>query len=603
MVWLSKTEVSELIGVSERTIQRNFSQYEYQYIDGVGRGGRVLQIALESLSKEAQDRYHGQQPEKELKNWGDFTRTQRELADRKAYVLQDYRYSHLPVDEFLEKHNAENPEFPVSRDQLFNWQRKLKENGDVLDLVDNRGGHNKGQSSIPEEVWQVFYALYMDENQRSMQLCYDLTERHFNELLIPHISAFKRRLNTVPEYAKIYYRKGKKAFNDSLPCMSRDYTSIDSNDIWFSDHHLCDVFVLDRKGRPVRPWVTAWTDARSRRVVGVLTRTQEPNTDAVKLSLRYAMEANGIPFEVYIDNGKDYKAKENFSKDYPLSLTNKIGINSIFATPYNAKAKPIERFFGTFESRFGKRFITYAGSDAKKRPERLKDIPLDQYPTIDKFAAAVEAYMIEFNNTKHSGQGMNNQPPEQVYFENLKVKRQIADPEILRLLCGRVEERTISKSGISIFNNTYWHDALAEHMNERVTVTYDPENLNELFVFDADGKAICKAEPRLRTLYRKTTKEDYIEVQRQRKQVRKLVKELKPERQMPIWTEIAQNQLVEKVYSETGQSATVDMVNSTMTENKKLLSGDSNSDYMDEEKWELQRKMLRYMNDQRMQGG
>lgn len=47
-------------------------------------------------------------------------------------------------------------------------------------------------------------------------------------------------------------------------------------------------------------------------------------------------------------------------------------IEKISATPYHGQAKPVERFFGTFEERFDKRFYSYLGHDAKQRPEHMQ---------------------------------------------------------------------------------------------------------------------------------------------------------------------------------------------------------------------------------------
>lgn len=127
----------------------------------------------------------------------EFTNKQLEKANQKALILKEYENSRLSVKEFLQKHNADNSEFTISRDQFFRWKRKLKENGNVLDLVDRRGGHNKGQSCIPEDTWNSFYALYMDGTKKSVQKCYDIIKSHFKGILLPNISAFKRRLKRV----------------------------------------------------------------------------------------------------------------------------------------------------------------------------------------------------------------------------------------------------------------------------------------------------------------------------------------------------------------------------------------------------------------------
>jgi hypothetical protein len=55
-----------------------------------------------------------------------------------------------------------------------------------------------------------------------------------------------------------------------------------------------------------------------------------------------------------------------------LSLVNQLGINTIYATPYHGQTKTIERFFGTFETRFGKFWETYIGRNAQNRPEHTK---------------------------------------------------------------------------------------------------------------------------------------------------------------------------------------------------------------------------------------
>lgn len=67
---------------------------------------------------------------------------------------------------------------------------------------------------------------------------------------------------------------------------------------------------------------------------------------------------------------------------------NVLGIGKITATPYHGQAKSVERFFRTLEERFGKMFYSYAGNDAKKRPEHmaktLKKLEQDEnIPTLE----------------------------------------------------------------------------------------------------------------------------------------------------------------------------------------------------------------------------
>lgn len=580
MTWLKVKEVADILKITVRAVQKDIkmNKYEYRHVNGKGRGGVQYEILLESLPQEAQDRYYNKS--KEYKPIFHYTSKQRNEADRRAYVVLEYQQSLLSPDEFLEKYNADNPHFQVSKSQLFRWQKKLKTTTDVADLVDKRGGHNRGQCSIDDEIWEYFYSLYMKPQKLKIQRCYDLTKKQYPNL--PSVKTFERKVKTIPEYAIIAYRNGPKALNDSLPYMERDYTTINSNDVWYSDHHKADVFVRDNKGNIGRPWITMWTDARSRKVMSCKVRMESPNTDIVKDSLRVGIQENGCPNELYVDNGKDYKAKDGLNKDYPLSLVNRLGINTIYATKYHGQAKNIERFFGTLEERFGKLFDTYAGRDAKERPESLKLVPVDQYPTLEEYTNHLMEYLIEYHDTPHSGNGMDNKTPNQVYSENLKVKKQIQDHDALRLLCGRVVERTVLRNGINMFDTSYWHDDLVYHYKEKVVVIYDTENIEEINIFDQDGRAICKAESKLKTPFRNTTSQDYKEAKKKQKAVKKLVKELEPTRDLQAWQLIAQDQALEKQYAEKSNPTIVDVATSQMKENIDILKQSKKSSNLKE---------------------
>ena len=196
-MWLTVKETASLLSVSERSVQKNAlnNKYTCRYIDGTGRGGKQLQILLESLPQEAQDRYNNPGTEEELLS-DKFSMTQIQEADYKAKVVQDFKASGLSAEKFLEQFNSENDENLTLR-QLYYWQERLTEGGTQA-LVDGRGGHNKGACSISEEAWEFFYSLYMTLQKRSIQWCYDKTKMKFPD--IPSVSAFKRKVRTIPDY-------------------------------------------------------------------------------------------------------------------------------------------------------------------------------------------------------------------------------------------------------------------------------------------------------------------------------------------------------------------------------------------------------------------
>lgn len=572
MTWLTVQEAASSCGVTDSAIKKavKLNRYQYRYVDGKGRGGKQLRIALESLPEKAQARYHGElRPPIDILQ---YTGKQREEANAKAWVVEQYHQSELSPEEFVCWFNTNNPpEEAITKSKLFRWQQKYQ-GKNVEGLIDQRGGYNRGQDTIPAEAWELFYALYMTQQKRSVSLCYDITKMEYP--MIPSSKAFARKVQTIPYYAILYYREGPKAFNDALPYMERSRLDIASNDIWFSDHHLVDTFVKSADGtKAIRPWLTVFFDARSNRVMSFVVRNADPNATVVKRCFRLGVEQHGVPNEVYFDNGKDYRSS-SFSRDYPLSLVNQLGVGTIYATPYHGAAKTVERFFGTFTNRFSRRFSTYTGCNAKIRPECMqtsdKEI-LAQAPALDRYIELLSAYIAEYNQTPSNGIDMCGKCPEQVYFENLAVKRVVSDLDALRLLCGNAEERVVHKNGVSIKNNNYFNDLLLAHLGERVIVVYDPDNIDKMAIFDMDNRAICMAEAKVRTPFRHTTEQDYIQAAKEKKKARAIIKQYKPTRDMDIHEIIARNQLMEKVFDESGEVGIVEHITPQAAENAAIL--------------------------------
>ncbi|MDE7363907.1 MAG: Mu transposase C-terminal domain-containing protein, partial [Ruminococcus sp.] len=517
----------------------------------VGRGGKQLLISLESLPHEAQDRYNGVEKEPELLIER-YSLMQIKDAEYKASIVLDFQRSGVSADKFIQDFNARNNENFTTR-QLYQWQKKYK-NGGIESLIDTRGGYNKGACSISEKAWDMFYTLYMTPQERSIKWCYDKTKLAFPDVL--SVSAFKRKVSTIPEYAILKYRKGKKAFNDALPHMIRDKSGVMSDDIWCSDHHCADVFVKNSTGHVIRPWITIFTDIRSTKVMSFIVREADPNTTVVKKCLRLGIEKYGVPNEIYTDNGKDYKAKE-LSEEYPLSLMNVLGISKVTATPYHGQAKPVERFFRTLEERFGKMFYSYAGNDAKKRPEHMqktnKALEKDKdIPSLEFYIKKLTEYVSEYNNTAHYGDGMDGKTPNQVYSENLTEIREIGDSNALRLLFGKTVERTVQKNGISMYSNTFTNNdgKLIPYYDRKVMVTYDPDDLETVYIFDTDYNYICSASAKLKTPFRSCNEEDYIRAGKEKRAVRQFVKKYKPKQCKSTFDLIAEYQLEELQYKE-----------------------------------------------------
>jgi putative transposase len=103
----------------------------------------------------------------------------------------------------------------------------------------------------------------------------------------------------------------------------------------------------------------------------------EEDTQCIASALRNSiLHLKQIPRIVYQDNGKAFKAKYFNNTDFRecgfTGLYGRLGIKAVFAKPYNAKAKVIERFFLEFQESFEKLVPTYSGSSIIEKPVRLQ---------------------------------------------------------------------------------------------------------------------------------------------------------------------------------------------------------------------------------------
>lgn len=264
-----------------------------------------------------------------------------------------------------------------------------------------------------------------------------------------------------------------------------------------------------------------------------IIRIESPNSDIVLCSFGLGVEHFGIPNGVRLDNGKDYKARDMFypkghylvseedEKMISSSLAANLQIEVTYVIPYNAKAKPIERFFRTAESQFGKMFPSYAGSDAKHRPENLKDLDIMEYPTLEDFIERHNRYVYEiYNETKHSGDSMYGKSPNQLYAE-LPFTIRRASKETLNFSLMRVKGQCkVGRNGVTFKGVHFYNDNFIEHFGKQVTARYDPTKPEILYIFDINENFLFIAEEKAKRGW-DLTDEDYQE----ENQIKKIAKQ------------------------------------------------------------------------------
>ena len=411
------------------------------------------------------------------------------------------------------------PDTKISVDILYRKWASYRD-GDLDGLLDGRGGWNRGKTAIPDPVWKQFCWYYLDQNQRSVSLCYecavDAAKLFWPEMVstIPSEQAFRRRIKReIPAAVATYMRKGEKAcFDAYTPYIERMYDEIQANDCWIADNHTWDVMVKRDDGTDIthRLYLTAFLDAKS----GVITGwnvTDNPCSDSTIFAIRQGILRHGIPHTCYFDNGTEFLTydiagrghrtrKSQINKPKPQTILDKLDIEMRNAIVRNAKAKPIERTFYTLKEHISKVLDSYCGGTPAERPEKLKrKIHDGQIPTDSEFRRVVDALIEGYNAEAYGGpetryEGMTRMD---VWNDSIKTTIQrIADPEDLNLMLMRsTRSQKVKRNGvyITIAGEKLWYNSgddpqTTMAVGDQVYVRYDPTDLTEVRIYDTEDR-------------------------------------------------------------------------------------------------------------------
>ncbi len=399
----------------------------------------------------------------------------------------------------------------ISQGSLYRWIRDYRRDG-LEGLIDNRGGRYR-DDIITEEAFEYFKSLYLDEKRLSLRQCLIMVEhldkRHSKGWKIPSLSSMRRLVkDRIPKAVLVRYREGKEAYEAKCaPYIQTDIDSIEPGDIWVGDHHQFNCFIRHR-GKWVRPWLTAWQDSRSRAVVGFYVSTS-PNQTTILQATRRAIVKHGPPSMVKIDNGRDYDSqmwtgvtKAGRKKRRALDagyidethftgLYGLMGIDVSFAQPYHPQAKKVERFFDTLDMQFTKTFDTYCGKHSRVKPEKLQELlkaerAIKNANNLETFEQLLGEYIEVYNNSAHSGEGMNGQTPNEVLSSRVSVRR-LADGVLDLLTRVWTGELKVGKNGIRIHGVYYgqYDAALMQYQGRVVRASYDPDDMSRVWVYCA----------------------------------------------------------------------------------------------------------------------
>ncbi len=529
MMWVGAKEAERVLGIAYETMKKAARRhqrgggkpgFEYRYIDGKGRGGKVLEIWIEEKKKI-------EEPAKSAPLTAPCTpKVQNRYLLASKEEVEEAKEKILLVQSFLSRSRGVSfSEWSKERENLppkgtfYRWVKKYRAaKGNLLDAFLDLRGWPRGASAMSEEMKEMAqrYILRSDihPNYRgifeAMRVAYGETLPSY-ATVCRYIKDFKKKNPQLIAFAENPDRargKYRAAFgNASAKAQWK-------NHYWELDGTPADLITADGK----RHTIVGAIDVYTRRVV--LNVEEKSNSYALARNLRSGILKLGIPETLITDNGRDYTS--NHFEEVCVSL----GINKQEVPPYSGWMKPhIERFFGTMTRELFRGLEGFCGHNVEERQairnrlsfeqkleakrrwseqkfsqgafaKKMREegaqifLPLTKEELSSWLTAWVEGV---YERRVHSALGVS---PYEKYMTDIEPARTIHDPRLLDILLGEWREYTVGKKGISIRRDgkeaTYQHIALIKNIGERVKVALG-EDMGKVFVYKDDMSFLCEA--------------------------------------------------------------------------------------------------------------
>jgi hypothetical protein len=232
---------------------------------------------------------------------------------------------------------------------------------------------------------------------------------------------------------------------------------------------------------------------------------------------------------IYTDQGKDYRSHDWNGKviavhqqamtpfggleliltQRQVGIPEELQISHLFARGYNAKEKPVERFFRTVSEWEKNTFDEYCGSGPESRPERLKQM-FSQHQAYERgrresspligwedYQVKLTQFIANLNQTPHERTNLEGGATVVPQAEYLRLYRTYYEmsPETVSLLLMKTGGRVLQKNGVNCFKRGwyYWCNEMSQYKDEKerikVEIRYTDRYYGRIWVVLPDKKA------------------------------------------------------------------------------------------------------------------
>lgn len=435
----------------------------------------------------------------------------RKKADRDLFLYKKFgSLKGQALKEAIAQHNERHPDLKTSYPSVMRIRKTIEEEGRSGLLA--QYGKAAGKTAVRDEWFEHFKKVYLKEGAPSAKSCWisTLGFARVSAMGFPSPKAFLRRLEKeIPKRAIYQARYGKQKYNARYGrYLDRDYSGLRPGECIVSDHAQVDVAVRLPNGKACFPWVTAWRDFKSGKWLGWHHHSEPPNSDHIFQSFYYAVKGHGLPTDIYIDNGKDYRVRDfaggrcfhkvDVDEVRTTAMLSLLEITPHFSIPYNPQSKTIERDFLKNKEWFSKHCPGYRGGHVKERPEALKkEIKEGRILPWNEYEKLLDGFIIDvLNRTPSNGKVLQGRCPDEVWERERIEMRRPRSKDSLRLFCMRTSKPlTVGRNGVrdSELGVTYWSEEMSGIKGRKVYLRRDPKDYGEAWVFGLDDAFLCMA--------------------------------------------------------------------------------------------------------------
>lgn len=425
----------------------------------------------------------------------------------------------------------------ISLKTLYRWLNDSKRGDLRPELMGRKLGDTLDE--IEKKLLEKFWLM---PESHCKEACIRYTIKALEEQGYNWIKSSKTYQRYITEYTKLNYstvmmcRRGRKAMIDNtVPSIFRNTDLIEVGDLLVLDGHTTNFDIINpATGKPQRMTLLMVIDMKSGVPVGFEIMPTE-NIYAITSAIRRAiLTLKFKPKVILLDNGRANRSvgKNKNQKVHKTDWYNgedmiigegilqRIGIDAMFAKPYNAQAKLVERFFSDFLE-FEKQMPTYVGNSIQNKPARLmrnEKLHRSLYAekmeymgggiTLEQAMISIALWVNEYakreltsgrNKGKTRGEifanGIDNVINSEAY------ESRIATSQELEELMMRDEVRTLYRNGIKFRGRYYWNDHFFRLQRGegkfKFIIRYDLAYPSKIFVYDKTG-FVCEAiEPQM----------------------------------------------------------------------------------------------------------